>query len=81
MPVHAPDGHGGFNMLSANSRRSGRPIENVLNGHQGRIVAIMELCSEETVLLRNWTSMEGPVASQLFKINFQETCRYRPGQG
>ena len=37
MPVHAPDGHGGFYMLSANSRRSGRLIENVLNGHQDHI--------------------------------------------
>jgi hypothetical protein len=27
MPVHAPDGHGCFYMLSANSRRSGHPIE------------------------------------------------------
>jgi hypothetical protein len=26
MPFHAPDGHGDFYMLSANSRRSGHPI-------------------------------------------------------
>ena len=71
MPVHAPDGHGGFYMLSANSRRSGHPIENVLNGHQDRIVAVMELCSEATALLGNWTSMEGSVASQLFESIFK----------
>jgi hypothetical protein len=34
MPVHAPDDHGGFYMLSANSRHSRHPIENVLNRHQ-----------------------------------------------
>ena len=45
MHVHAPDGHGGFYMHSANSRRSGHPLENVLNGHQDRIVAVVELCS------------------------------------
>jgi hypothetical protein len=67
IPVHAPDCHGGFYMLSANSRRSGHPIENVLNGHQDHIVAVMELCSEATALLGNWTSMEGSVASQLFE--------------
>jgi hypothetical protein len=53
MPVHAPDGHGGFYMISANSRRSGHPIENFLNGHQGCIVAVIELCSEATALLGN----------------------------
>jgi hypothetical protein len=71
MPVHAPDGHGGFYMLSANSRRSGHPIENVLNGHQDRIVPVMELCSEATALLGNWTSM-GSVASQLFLSVFKK---------
>jgi hypothetical protein len=67
MPVHAPNGHGGFYMLSANSKRSGHPIEDVLNGHQDRIVAVMELCSEATALLGHLTSMEGSVASQLFE--------------
>jgi hypothetical protein len=71
MPVLAPDGHGGFYMLSANPRRSGLPIENVLNGHQDRIVAVMELCSEATDLLGNWTSMEGSVTSQLFESIFK----------
>jgi hypothetical protein len=71
MPVHAPDGHGGFYMLSANSRRSGHPIENVLTGHHDRIVAVMELCSEATAFLGSWTSMEGSVASQLFESIFK----------
>jgi hypothetical protein len=53
MPVHAPDGHGAFYLLSANFRRSGHPIENVPNGHQDHIIAVMELCSEATTLLGN----------------------------
>jgi hypothetical protein len=71
MPVPAPDGHGCFYMISANSRRSGHPIENVLNGHQDCTVAVMELCSAAMALLGNWTSMEGSVASQLFESIFK----------
>jgi hypothetical protein len=43
----------------------------VLNGHQDRIVAVMELCLEATALFGNWTSMEGSVASQLFEPIFK----------
>ena len=53
IPFYAPDGHGGFYMLSAGLRRSGHSMENVLNGHQDRIVAVMELCSEASALLGN----------------------------
>jgi hypothetical protein len=69
-------------MLAANSRLSGHPIENRLNGHQDRIVAVTELFSVATALLGNWTSMEGSVASQLFESNFKRLtnavqARYR----
>jgi hypothetical protein len=43
----------------------------VLNGHQDRILAVMELCSEAPALLGKWTSMEGSVASQLFESIFK----------
>ena len=71
IPFYAPDGHGGFYMLSAGLRRSGHSIENVLNGHQDRIVAVMELCSEASALLGNWRTMEGSAASQLFESIFK----------
>jgi hypothetical protein len=54
-------------VLSAALRRSGHFIENVLNGHQDRIVAVMELCSEASALLGHWRTMEGTVASQMFE--------------
>jgi hypothetical protein len=62
IPLFAPDGHGGFYVLSAASRRSGHSIENVLNGHQDRIVAVLELCSEASTLLGHWRNIEGTVA-------------------
>jgi hypothetical protein len=71
MPVHAPDGHGCFYKLSANSRRPGHPIEKVINVHQDRIVAVMELCAEATTSLENWRSIDGSVASQLFESIFK----------
>jgi hypothetical protein len=71
MSVHAPDGDGGFYKLSANSRRSGNPIENVRSCHQDRIVAVMELCSEATALLGSWKRKEGSVASLLVESIFK----------
>jgi hypothetical protein len=69
VPFHSPDGR--FYLLSAASRRSGHNIDDVLNAQQSRIEAVMILCSEASALLKTWTTLEGSVASQLFKSIFK----------
>jgi hypothetical protein len=71
VPFHSPDGHGGFYLLSAASRRSGHHIDDVLNGQQSRIEAVMMLCSEASAFLNTWTTLQGSVASQLFESIFK----------
>jgi hypothetical protein len=58
-------------LLSAASRRSGHNTDDVLNGQQSRIEAVMILCSEASALLKTWTTLEGSVASQLFESIFK----------